>query len=1194
MDERVVVELLVADLPVLEQVADRGLQDFHLERFLDVTVHARLQGPQMRLYADGGRQEDDEDVAVGDVVLDEVAEFAAVHHRHHDVADDHVDVPALDDLESLLAVGRGDDGVRLREFVADQVAEFLVVFHDEQALPAVGGRRRLFRSGRLWLRLRWRGGIFPGGFGEGQDEDEGVVVLLPRVQVEQPVVKFRERAGVGQSEPGSGTGDGPALVECVEDEFRLLFRDPRAVAVDPEDRLPVVLGQAAADEGLPVLDGVREEVADDAVHGVAVAADADGGVGKAGGQPEAFLLRRGLETLQGVADEPAEVLVVLQDIGSIVLDPAEVQQFVAQLDQPVRVVLQGLELVLAVRCRSLAEDLVHQDRDQRNGRPDFVGDVGHEIHLVLERFFLPLGLVQFFFPAGLFVPRPDESGQGVPDPGQRQDEVEDLGQDGAVPRGGDHDPAVALGLLAGRSCDPDAEVIDAGPEGHVGHVVGGGDHRVGEVAFLQGALVLQGVRVVVDHRRVGDGKHRSVQLLDLDGLGIDDGFSLFRLGLAHVQGPGRYIVDDQGLVLEKVEESFRMDGDEPVLGAQENRSVFGPGGGAVPVQAAHHLVRLEERPEHGHLRQVHAGHAVHGGYPEPSGAVLDGRRDLVGRQPVLFAEAADVLQRAVLRSQHAVEAAAGGPDPEDAALAPAQAADGVGGHDFVGFRGRDHPEVARFRIVQAQAAGIEAHPDAAVSIFQHAVEYPAVQRRDFLDGVRPGRDAVESAAQAHVSVAVPAVHEGHALVVREVEALDGLAGSGIDDEQAVSEDGDPQAVSDPVDGGDDRSSADVCQGSEVLERLPAGVETVDPAFFAAQPQPSVGVEAQRADGTAAHLRTVQVAGVAVVKAPVVHPAADAFIIGSSPDVACRVGEQAADEDAVHVILPGQPGNLVLDLVRADVVDKQPGPGPDPEFAGADHQAGDFGNVFGRAGGEHRFFRAGVGVDRHDLFRAGGRKHRSLADVFYQFVADGRPVRAGPGVFQQADALRPALHEVNVAVAGGEDQVAVLEQAGIPGGEGVPRNGFLQPSVPGVHPDAVVGGKPDLAVRPGVDVADRFLLQFRNLGKFAGIDVVIAGTGGGGDPYAAIRIGGDGLRGGGAGFLVPLVAERGEFIAGIEIHPAVRREPDPAERILATVRDVEIREAVRIRIAGKEGMGSRTGDIAGQQQEADRRDNPSHR
>ena len=120
--QRIAVELLVLDLPVLEEVADRGLEDFDLEGLLNVAVHAGLQGAQVRLDADGGRQQDDEDVAVGDIVLDEVAKLAAVHDRHHDVADDHVDVVGLDNVERLLAVGRGHDGVVFQELVADEVA----------------------------------------------------------------------------------------------------------------------------------------------------------------------------------------------------------------------------------------------------------------------------------------------------------------------------------------------------------------------------------------------------------------------------------------------------------------------------------------------------------------------------------------------------------------------------------------------------------------------------------------------------------------------------------------------------------------------------------------------------------------------------------------------------------------------------------------------------------------------------------------------------------------------------------------------------------------------------------------------------------------------------------------------------------------------------------------------------------------
>ena len=164
---------------------------------------------------------------------------------------------------------------------------------------------------RTRFRLRLLSRNFGAGLGDGQDEDEGIEFLLLGVQIEQSIVELGQGPGIGEAEARSGAGNGVALVEGVEDQLRLLFRDARAVAVHTEDCLAVFADEAAIDAGLAVFDGVGEQVADDAVDGMLVALDVDGLSRNADAQPEPLLLGSRLERLQVIPDEPAKILVSL-------------------------------------------------------------------------------------------------------------------------------------------------------------------------------------------------------------------------------------------------------------------------------------------------------------------------------------------------------------------------------------------------------------------------------------------------------------------------------------------------------------------------------------------------------------------------------------------------------------------------------------------------------------------------------------------------------------------------------------------------------------------------------------------------------------------------------------------------------------------------------------------------------------------
>ena len=65
------------------------------------------------------------------VAFQPLAQFVAVHYRHHYVADNQVDWLCQGYIERLLAVGSGEYVVVRGEYVGQQLQHFLVVLYEQ-------------------------------------------------------------------------------------------------------------------------------------------------------------------------------------------------------------------------------------------------------------------------------------------------------------------------------------------------------------------------------------------------------------------------------------------------------------------------------------------------------------------------------------------------------------------------------------------------------------------------------------------------------------------------------------------------------------------------------------------------------------------------------------------------------------------------------------------------------------------------------------------------------------------------------------------------------------------------------------------------------------------------------------------------------------------------------------------------------
>ena len=119
--------------PAVEQVFDTCYEQFHAERFGEVGVGSQAVGHRLVLIGAFGGEQQHRDVADLNIALDDAGQLQSVHLRHHDVADNHLDivVGTSHTFERFLAVLRGHYMVMLRQHTLDDTQQLGVVFHQQ-------------------------------------------------------------------------------------------------------------------------------------------------------------------------------------------------------------------------------------------------------------------------------------------------------------------------------------------------------------------------------------------------------------------------------------------------------------------------------------------------------------------------------------------------------------------------------------------------------------------------------------------------------------------------------------------------------------------------------------------------------------------------------------------------------------------------------------------------------------------------------------------------------------------------------------------------------------------------------------------------------------------------------------------------------------------------------------------------------
>ena len=210
-----------------------------------------------------GRQEDHGDVAPFGIFLDVRAEGVAGLAGHDDVAENKVGQGELEVLLCLQAVRSQDYVVARREKLAQEIADFVGVFGNQD--------RAFFLSTLVRRRLRDRVVI------SLVDADILVCILVDRDpegedrslfpvgrEGERALVQTGQAPGVVQADPGADHAGslGSQAVESLEDPFALVLGDADAVIFNIDPGLLPVLDKTYRDMAFlrSILDGVGDQV----------------------------------------------------------------------------------------------------------------------------------------------------------------------------------------------------------------------------------------------------------------------------------------------------------------------------------------------------------------------------------------------------------------------------------------------------------------------------------------------------------------------------------------------------------------------------------------------------------------------------------------------------------------------------------------------------------------------------------------------------------------------------------------------------------------------------------------------------------------------------------------------------------------------------------------------------------------------
>ena len=325
------------------------------------------------------------------LALDAAAALQTVHHRHHHVADYQVGNIARGHLYALFAVGGGDDVVVGVKQLADKYADVAVVVDDEHDGQVFVYADLALYGVELGLDVHLAYCLVHahrllGHVAHRQGDGEHRALADRALHGDGAVVQLDKGLGQRQADARALGVHAVDLVEAVEDVAEVALADAIAGVRHPEGQVFAVAVVADGDRAVVggVLEGVGEDVEEDALYFLAVDGDGQRLVRKLGleCEPDVALAGQRIERLHPVGHGGTEV-----DFGELerqlaVLVLAEVKYLIDEALQYLQVLVGDFDEGMLLRREVVgAGNLVDGLGDERQRRAQVVRDVGEEHQL---------------------------------------------------------------------------------------------------------------------------------------------------------------------------------------------------------------------------------------------------------------------------------------------------------------------------------------------------------------------------------------------------------------------------------------------------------------------------------------------------------------------------------------------------------------------------------------------------------------------------------------------------------------------------------------------------------------------------------------------------------------------------------------------------------------------------------------------
>ena len=398
-------ELTLQTERLADQVIDHHVQLIHIKRFSQISVGALFQTFQSVSNIGLRGKHDHRDMMQIDVGLNHTQESEAVHLRHHHIA--HHQVVLLVRLGTQQALhglaGPGDSGdvVIRTQLLLHELADFLVIVDNQHAIVRLCLHFGSFSpySFSPFFYLLFRQMTVTQGQANGEDTSLNILAIGG---FDGAVMHLDHHLTEIQADTRSFDmywSRGAALIEAVE-ELAHITLDAHTVVNDLQhcrSSLSVSLSSCLLVSPtkhtnlyltvvVGILEGIRQQVVHQFVHGLAVEPDVQLIQCRNVFESNTTLFSGIFVRLQQVAHILHHIRLLTVQVHLLLVDLADIQNLVHQILHALCIMLDSLQIGFHVRIQITLHQFMQRTHNQRQRRADVVGGINQEFHLLLLKF----------------------------------------------------------------------------------------------------------------------------------------------------------------------------------------------------------------------------------------------------------------------------------------------------------------------------------------------------------------------------------------------------------------------------------------------------------------------------------------------------------------------------------------------------------------------------------------------------------------------------------------------------------------------------------------------------------------------------------------------------------------------------------------------------------------------------------------